>query len=70
MKLTFDQQNRKKNIEKEHSTFIVAYFGIFMVLLHRIRLIGSAHSSQFMEWYNSGITTLNQAICAPNIFKT
>ena len=70
MKLTFDQQNRKKNIEKEHSTFIVAYFSIFMVLLHRIRLIGPAHSSQFMEWYNSDITTLNQAICAPNIFKT
>ena len=54
----------------EHSTFIVAYFSIFMVLLHRIRLIGPAHSSQFMEWYNSDITTLNQAICAPNIFKT
>ena len=24
---------------------------------------------QFMEWYNSGNTTLKHAICAPNVFK-
>ena len=34
-----------------------------------MRLIGPAHSSQFMEWHNSGITTLNHAICAPNVYK-
>ena len=33
-----------------------------------MRLIGPAHSSQFMEWYNSGITTLKHAICAPKLF--
>ena len=33
-----------------------------------MRLIGPAHSSQFMEQHNSGITTLKHAICAPNVF--
>ena len=32
-------------------------------------LIGHAHSSQFMEWQNLGITTLKHAKCAPNVFK-
>ena len=35
--------------------------------LHRI-LIGRAHSSQFMEWQNLGITTLKHAICPPDVF--
>ena len=34
-----------------------------------MRLIGPAHSSQFMEWHNSGITTLNHAISAPNVYE-
>ena len=33
-----------------------------------MRLIGPAHSSQFMERHNSGITTPKHAICAPNVF--
>ena len=33
-----------------------------------MKLIGPAHSSQFMERYNSGITTLKHAIGAPNFF--
>ena len=33
-----------------------------------MRLIGPAHSSQFIEWHNSGITTLKHAVCAPNVF--
>ena len=36
-------------------------------VLHRM-LIGHAHSSQFMEWQNLGITTLKHATCAPNVF--
>ena len=32
-------------------------------------LIGHAHSSQFMEQQNLGITTLKHAKCAPNVFK-
>ena len=32
-------------------------------------LIGHAHSSQFMEQQNLGITTLKYAKCAPNVFK-
>ena len=32
-------------------------------------LIGHAHSSQFMEWQNLGITTLKNAKYAPNVFK-
>ena len=32
-------------------------------------LIGHAHSSQFMERQNLGITTLKHAKCAPNVFK-
>ena len=32
-------------------------------------LIGHAHSSQFMEWQNLGITTLKHAKCAPNVFR-
>ena len=32
-------------------------------------LIGHAHSSQFMEWQNLGITTLKHATCAPNAFS-
>ena len=32
-------------------------------------LIGHAHSPQFMEWQNLGITTLKHAKCAPNVFK-
>ena len=31
-------------------------------------LIGHAHSSEFMEWRNLGITRLKHAMCAPNIF--
>ena len=34
-----------------------------------MRLTVPVRSSQFMEWHNSGITTLKHAICAPNIFK-
>ena len=33
-----------------------------------MRLIGPAHSSQFIERHNSGITTLKYVICAPNVF--
>ena len=32
-------------------------------------LIGRAHSSQFMEWQNIGITILKHAKCIPNVFK-
>ena len=32
-------------------------------------LIGHAHSSQFPERKNLGITTLKHAKCVPNIFK-
>ena len=32
-------------------------------------LTGHAHSSQFMEWQNLGITTVKHAKCAPNVFK-
>ena len=32
-------------------------------------LIGHAHSSQFMEWQNIGITTLKRAKYTPNFFK-
>ena len=31
-------------------------------------LIGHAHFSQLMEWQNLGITTLNHATYAPNVF--
>ena len=34
-------------------------------MLHRMKLIGSALCSQFMEWHNSGITTFKHAWCAP-----
>ena len=34
-----------------------------------MRLIGRAHSPQFMKWHNSGITTLKHAICVPNVFQ-
>ena len=33
-----------------------------------MRLAGSAHSSQFMEWHYQGITTLKHAISASNVF--
>ena len=67
-KLIFDQQNRKKT-KQEGSAFILAYFfGILHSVLHRMRLSDSTHSSQFMEWHNSGITTRKHAICAPNVF--
>ena len=33
-----------------------------------MRLIGPVHSCQFMELYNSGITALKYAICAPNVY--
>ena len=33
-----------------------------------MRLIAPAHYSHFMRRYNSGITTLKLAICAPNVF--
>ena len=32
-------------------------------------LISYAHSSQFVEQQNLGITTLKQAECTPNVFK-
>ena len=32
-------------------------------------LTGPAHSSQLMGWDNLGITTLNHAICASNVFE-
>ena len=32
-------------------------------------LIGYAHSSQFMEWQNLGVTTLKHAKCATNVYK-
>ena len=32
-------------------------------------LIGRAHSSQFIEWKNLGITTFKHAKCVPNVFK-
>ena len=31
-------------------------------------LIGQAHSSQFMRLHNLGVTTLEHAICTPNVF--
>ena len=37
------------------------------IMLHRKTLIGHAHSSQFMEWHNLGITILKHAICSANI---
>ena len=33
-----------------------------------MRLIGTAHYLQLMEWQNSGITRLQHGICAPNAF--
>ena len=33
-----------------------------------MRLIDPARSSQFVEWHNSGTTTLTHAICTPNLF--
>ena len=33
-----------------------------------MRLIDPARSSQFVEWHNSGTTTLTHAICTPNVF--
>ena len=37
--------------------------------MHRITLIDHAHSYQFMEWHNLGITTLKHAICSPIFLK-
>ena len=34
-----------------------------------MRLTGPAHSSQFLEQHNSGITTLRHAIRGPNAFE-
>ena len=68
-KLIFDRQNRKKIIKQEDSAFILAYFWYFSGVLHRMRLSDPTHSSQFMEWHNSGITTRKHAICATNVFK-
>ena len=31
-------------------------------------LVNPTHSSQFIEWGSLGITTLQHAICAPNVF--
>ena len=38
-------------------------------VLHRMTLIDHAHSFQFMEKHNLGITTLKHALCPPNVFK-
>ena len=38
-------------------------------LLNRVTLISHAHSFQFMEWHNLGITTLKDSICFPNLFQ-
>ena len=43
----------------------MAHFSV----LHRIILICPAHSSQFKERHNLGITTLKHAIYAPNVFE-
>ena len=42
---------------------------VFLSVLHRMMLIGCTHLSQFMECQNLGITALNHARCAPNVFK-
>ena len=47
----------------------MVYFSIFYSVLRKIRLISPAHSSQFMEYHNSGITTLKHAICAQNFYQ-
>ena len=69
IKLAFYQQNGEKIIKQEHSTFILAYFSIYIVCYIKITLIGPAQSSQFMEWHNLGIGTLKHAVCAPNVFQ-
>ena len=33
-----------------------------------MKLIGPAHSSQFMERHNSGTARLEHALCTPNVF--
>ena len=37
-------------------------------VLHRMKFICHAYSSQFMERHNLGITIVKHAICAPNVF--
>ena len=59
------QKNKKNNHKKEHYGFIVAQH---YSVLHRMTLIFHTHSSQFMEWHNVVIVTLNHVNCAPNIF--
>ena len=68
IKLAFDQQNREK-IKKKGNTLLSLWriLALYSVL-HRMRLIGSAHSFQFMERDHSSITTFKHAICAPNVF--
>ena len=65
IKLAFDQLNRKK----WHTLLLLWHILVFTSVLDRIMLAGNAHSSQFMEWQNLGITTFNHVICAPNVFK-
>ena len=59
--------NKTEKKQKSTLIFIVAYL-VFASMLDRMTFIGYAHSSQFMEWQNLGITTLNHATCAPNVF--
>ena len=68
IKLIFEQKSRKKYHKKGTICFYCGIFWYFSSALHRMRLIGPSHSSQFMEHHNSGTTTLKHAICAPNVF--
>ena len=66
MKLAFDQQNREKIIKKAHFAFIAAYF-----IIHKMCCMDDvnwSHSSQFMEWQNIGVTTLEHTTCTPKCF--
>ena len=65
IKLPFVQGNRKT----WHTLLLFWHILIFTSVLHKMTLIGHAHSSQFMEQQNLGITTLNHATCAPIFFK-
>ena len=65
--LAFNQQNRNKN-HKRHTWLLMWHILVFThSVLHRI-LIGHAHTSQFTEWQNLGITTPKHTTCALNVF--
>ena len=67
IKLAFYQQNRKK-IVKKHTLYLLWHILVFTSVLHKMTWLGHAHSSQFMEWQNLGITILKHATCTQMFF--